>query len=167
MVDRVKLKRTNENRTDEYHYLRFIRPNETISRVDRYSIIMYWDVYTSKGNPIQVNDFFFYPSEFGMDEIEKYKNNQQLMAESSLAPRLVERLEQLIKYGNPYWKLNVNTELTSDNWILREPLISSFNPTDEKEKLVINYADSIVASNKKTRVKLKTKNNRIKLKTKR
>jgi len=164
MVNRVKLKTNNENRTDQYPYLRFTRPNELISRVDRYSIIMYWDIYTSKGNTIQVNEFFFYPSDFGIEEINRYKNNEQLMIESKFAPRLIERLDQLIKYGNPYWKINVKKELTPDNWILRKPLICVFNPISEDEKLGIKYADSIIESKKKTRVKLRTKNNRYKLK---
>lgn len=164
MVDRVKLKKPTNNRSDKYPYLRFFRPNELISRVDRYSIIMYWDVYTSKGNPVQVNDFLFYPSEFGIEEIERYKSNRQLMTEATMAPRLIKRLDQLVRFGNPYWKYDVIDELTPDNWILRKPNIYNFKPINKNEELVIKYAN-LITNNK--RKKLKVKNNkRTKLKVK-
>jgi hypothetical protein len=130
--------RRESKREDEYPFLRFKRPNEKISRIDRYSIMMYWDDYDIDGNPAQMNELLFYPSKFGIEEIEEYQNNGH---KGRGIDKLVHQLKQLIQYGNCWWGINVEEELTPNNWLLREPKVSSFqndNYKPPKETITIN-----------------------------
>ena len=160
---KLKLK-TPEGRNDLYPLLRFKRPGEIISRIDKYSIMMYWDYYDENGNPAKVNELLFYPSEYGMDEIDN-----STMEGSNISDQLKNRLDQLRKYANPWWRYDVKTILNKDNWILKyEASVSTFKQ-NKKPKLKVKSNNSKpklkVKSNNK--LKLKVKNNgKIKLKVK-
>lgn len=133
----------NDERGDEFPLLRFYRNNEKISRVDRYSILMFWDDYDAEGAFCKVNEILFYPSPYGMDEINGYrdKDSKSMIGRTGLAKTLVQRLNQLEQYGNPWWRINVDEELTPENWVLRDPQRSTFQ--DKPIKKNPNYAGRI------------------------
>lgn len=131
-IKKLSLQPSNTERTDAYPYLRFIRPNEQISRVDRYSIILYWDEMKDDGIPIRLNELVFYPSPFGMEEIEKY-SEQDSITGSTQAKWLTWRLDQLKRFGNPWWHHDTKEVLTPSNWILKNPQISSMQEYDQKK----------------------------------
>lgn len=123
---RLVLKRPNNPRgeEDEYPFLIFKRPDEKISRVDRYSINLYWDDFDEVGNPVQRYELMFYPSKFGMAEIESYiDGNQEVILGSDWAKRLIHRLDQLKRYGNCWWRHDTNKVMTPDNWMLGDGII--------------------------------------------
>jgi hypothetical protein len=125
MIKKVSLRKP-EGRNDEYPYLRFFRSNEMITRVDRYSIMMYWDDFDSQGNPATVNELFFYPSEFGIQEIENYaKGDVYLDKSEGKVKILIHRLKQLKRFGNPWWHFDTVVKLTPNNWILNESIQKS------------------------------------------
>ena len=104
---------------DIFPLLLFKRPDEKISRVDRYSIVMYWSGMDDEGNPVMNSEMFFYPSDFGMKEIDDYTFNKEAMIlDSNWSSRLIYRLDQLRRYGNLWWRNDTNVILTPDNWIL-------------------------------------------------
>lgn len=128
-IKRLKLtSKIMSDRNDDYPYLRFFRKKETISRVDRYSIMLFWKDYDAKGNLLTMQEMFFYPSDPGMDEINGYaqqkKEGKAIVTKK--ADFLMHRLNQLIEFGNPYWRQDVNYVLTKENWLLSEPQISTF-----------------------------------------
>lgn len=114
-MKKLKLKNQNNNRIDEYYYLKFHRPNELITRVDRYSIRVYWDSY-SDNKITRKEEQLFYPSRYGMDEIENYKDGFSTHDDNT-REFLIHRLEQLKQYGNPYWKKDYEKELTYNVWL--------------------------------------------------
>lgn len=115
-MEKINLKTTTQNRIDEYYYLLFYRPNELITRVDRYSIFMYFTEYNKEGKPKTIEEFLFYPSKFGIEEIE---NNIDFAFENT-KNNLIYRLEQLRKFGNPWWHYDVEYILTPNNWRLNK-----------------------------------------------
>lgn len=149
--------RTSNYRDDAYHYLRFKRNNEKISRVDRYSIILYWDEVNAEGNPVTLNELLFYPSEFGMNEIEKYNVNGEAI-NSNQAKWLAWRLDQLKTFGNPWWHHDTKEMLNPSNWILKNPQISSMQEYDQGKYI---KPGSVMVVRKK--LKLKEKPKRLKL----
>lgn len=139
------------DRNDDYSLLRFRRPGEKIVRVDKYTIMMYWDEYNQEGNPVVVNEMMFYPSEFGINEIDNFAKNDMII-DSKKVKTLVHRLDQLRKYGNPWWHKSVDYVLTPENWQYKDPKISSFQEIDYVDTTTIpSY------SNKPKRLKLRTK----------
>lgn len=119
-IKRLRLNKPVNQRgeNDPFPYLLFKRPGEKISRVDRYSITLYWDTLDAEGNPITKSELFFYPSDFGMEEIRKYARGDEMLMENSGTARLIHRLEQLMQFGNPWWRHDTKTVLTPDNWVL-------------------------------------------------
>ena len=51
-MQKLKLKPNNEGRIDDYYLLLFYRPDEKISRVDKFSINMFWTTYDKDSNKI-------------------------------------------------------------------------------------------------------------------
>jgi len=99
-------------------YLSFFDPMiMKISRVDRYSIQLYiktrvndepkWD---------RIYDLLFYPSGPGMEQIEGFATDETFVATTGLANQLTHRLNQLKEYGNPHWHIDVDYQITFDNW---------------------------------------------------
>jgi len=127
-MKKIKLKHSTGNRLDEYHYLIFYRPNEKITRIDKYSIMMYWDEYNN-GNYTIRNELLFYPSRYAMGEIEESKNI------SAKEKQLINRLDQLKKYGNPWWNFNTNEKLNLYNWILNEEEKTKVKPKNKRLQL--------------------------------
>lgn len=126
---------------DKYPLLKIQLPNENISRVDRYSIMVYW---TDPDSNERKHELMFYPSEFAFQEIENYKINK---THDTKAITLIRRLDQLITYGNASWRIDVSSP--SKNHITKK-----VKPKRLKLKT------------KPKRLKLKTQNkmNRLKLK---
>jgi hypothetical protein len=86
---------------DEFRYLRWKKPNENFSRVDKYSVIRYWNE-----NEEQLREMLFYPSKFGMNEIKEYLNYTPIDGNKNNT-HLIKRLYQLIAYGNAQWNTDV------------------------------------------------------------
>src|SRR4030067_3244490 len=88
---------------DEYHFLQYKKLNEYITRVDKYSIYRYWE--DAKGG--EQREMLFYPSAYGFDQIANMENS--IMEDKAAAFKV--RVEQLKKYGNARWHVNVNEEV--------------------------------------------------------
>lgn len=149
---------------DKFPYLRFKRHGEKISRVDRYSITLYWEDFDVEGNPIICSELFFYPSDFGMNEIESFT------FEDVNTKYLSHRLNQLKQYGNCWWRTDTNQVLTPDNWILDRSKIIDYIATEQH----YGYKHPTMAAalfkkpnlDKKKNKKLKLKSSKSKLKLK-
>lgn len=142
-IKRILLKKP-EGRYN-YTYLRFYRPNEKITRVDKFSIIMYWDAYDSNGKLIRLHELFFYPSPYGAEEIDRDPTKQ-----------LSKKLKQLIEFGNCWWEYSVDYELNPDNWMLKNYQLSNNQPIPKLK----------LKPKKKKRHRLKSKSKRLRLKSK-
>lgn len=163
-IKRFKLKsKNNRGEDDPYSYLLFKRPNEKISRVDRYSIVLYWSDYDENSNPVIKHELFFYPSEYGMQEIRKYSEGETSFG-TLHTKGLVHRLDQLMKYGNPWWHHDTNIKLTPEMWILNENIKPDLAATYKEFGYTPNIKPS--SNNKIKKVKLKIKPQRVRLKTK-
>jgi len=88
---------------DEFRYLQYKKLNEYITRVDKYSIYRYWE--DSEGE--EQREMLFYPSTYGFEQIENMENS--IMEDKAAAFKV--RVEQLKKYGNAQWHVNVNEEV--------------------------------------------------------
>jgi hypothetical protein len=86
---------------DEFRYLRFKKPGEVFTRVDRYSIIRYY----FNGDE-RKKEFLFYPSSFGFNEIRSYMVGDSQYNDGA-AERLMKKMHQLVVYGNADWNQNV------------------------------------------------------------
>lgn len=132
MIPRISLTQP-EGRYDEYKLLKFYRPGEMVTRIDRYSVIMYWDTYDSEGNTIRISNLFFYPSKFAIEEIDLYSrmNTDSVLYDGNKIGVLVHRLHQLRYFGNPWWKKDTDVLLTPETWTLKDPPV----PVITKRKL--------------------------------
>lgn len=56
---------------ESYPLLKFNRPNQSITRLDRYTIIRYYDQYKN-GEKKRIREELFYPSKYVIEEIQMY-----------------------------------------------------------------------------------------------
>jgi hypothetical protein len=84
--------------SDDYPLLRDEKPNQFITRVDKWSITRYYD--DENGN--RVSELLFYPSPFGFEQIS-------IMAEDVLmsdkAAAFVYRRDRLLMEGDARWEV--------------------------------------------------------------
>jgi hypothetical protein len=102
-----------EQYTEDHPYklLRYPRciKTEVFSRVDRYTVIRYWMEDNERKR-----EFLFYPSQYGTEEIQKYRNllndglSWMIPIKIKDAEFLVQCLNQLELYGNGNKNIIVN-----------------------------------------------------------
>jgi hypothetical protein len=83
---------------EDYPLLRDMKPGDCISRVDKWSIVRYWD----NGAGETIREMLFYPSEFGMGQIREMAKDPLM---SDKAQAFNHRLNRLILDGDARWEL--------------------------------------------------------------
>lgn len=80
----------------EYPYLRDEKENQFISRVDKWSVIRYYD----DENGARQSELLFYPSEYGFEQIEQMAGDVIM---SDRAAAFAFRRDRLILEGDARW----------------------------------------------------------------